>query len=69
MKLQPSKHQRAFIEKTVKARRRAAELAEEVDLLELMTLAREWDYIGKCFEGAIANQLRVFRKPSLLSDE
>jgi hypothetical protein len=57
------------MEKTAKARARAAELAEEANSIELMTLAREWDYVGKCLEDAVRNQLRVFREPSLLSGE
>jgi hypothetical protein len=57
------------MEKTAKACARSRELAEEANKLDLMTLAREWDYVGKCLEGALANQLRVFREASLLSDE
>jgi hypothetical protein len=65
---EPHASQIRFMEKTAKARARAAELAKEADSLELMTLAREWDYVGKCLESAIGNQLRVFREPSLLKD-
>ena len=69
MTREPNTSQLRFMEKTAKACARATELAEEAASLELMTLAREWDYVGKCLEGAIGNQLRVFREPSLLSDE
>jgi hypothetical protein len=69
MNREPNTNQLRFMEKTAKARTRATELADEAASLDLMTLAREWDYVGKCLEGAIGNQLRVFREPSFLSDE
>lgn len=69
MEAEPNEIQLRFLEHTAKARARAAQLAVEARSLELMTLAREWDYVGKCLEGAIGNQLRVFREPSLLADD
>jgi hypothetical protein len=56
----PNTDQLKFMEMTAKARVRCAELAKEADRLELMTLAREWDYFGKGLEKSIQNQLRVF---------
>lgn len=53
--------QSAFIEKTRAARGRCAELAAAADKVELPLLAREWDFIGKCLDRAIAAQLRAFR--------
>ncbi len=69
MEGEPNASQLRFLKHTAKARTRAAQLADEASSLELMTLAREWDYVGKCLEGAIGNQLRVFREPSLLTGE
>jgi hypothetical protein len=43
--------------------------AHQAASLELMTLAREWDYVGKCLEGAITNQRQVFCEVSVLNDE
>ena len=66
---QPTQEQLRFIEKTAKAQARTKEMADEADALGLITLAREWDYLGKCLEGALGNQLRVFREASLLNEE
>jgi hypothetical protein len=57
---EPNTTQLRFMEKTTKARARATELAEEAASLGLMTLAREWDYVGKCLEDGMGRQLRVF---------
>jgi hypothetical protein len=61
----PSVDQLRFMEKTAAARRRASELAADANRLGLMTLAREWDFIGTCLERAIARQLLTFEPPTL----
>ena len=58
-----------FMDMTAKARARCVELAKEADRLGLMSLAREWDYVGQCLEQSIQNQLRVFDEVPLEEPE
>ncbi len=51
-----------FIEKTIKARMRCAELAKEAECLGLTTLANEWTNISRRLQRAIETQLQIFRK-------
>lgn len=50
--------QQAFIDKTIVSRARCVDMAELAHKLNLPLLAREWDFLGKCLERAIAAQAR-----------